>query len=218
MKKNLIIFLFTLLLGGITCFNYSYASTVSVPESVCKKIQENYESFYDNWLSQWVTSYNENEIPENIKNQVKGMSEEDKQNVYAARWWANHASSLDNNASTYAQQNLQSTCESKGCLYFHEKCVACPWIRLNTNIPFIWNCIPTSTQTEVFPVFIGGLIQFTMSLLVLIWFICIIVGGVKISLWDTWWWRDLIMKVVYAMAALWASWVILKIINPNFFS
>lgn len=166
MKKNLIIFFFTLLLGGITCFNFSYASTVvNVSESVCKKIQNEYSN-----------------------------KESSEQNTWA--------------------------CADAWCIYIEQgsKCVACPWIRLNTNIPFIWNCIPTSTQTEVFPVFIGGLIQFTMSLLVLIWFICIIVGGVKISLWDTWWWRDLIMKVVYAMAALWASWVILKIINPNFFS
>lgn len=40
MKRNLIIFLFTLLLGGLTCCNYSYASTVNVPESVCKNIED----------------------------------------------------------------------------------------------------------------------------------------------------------------------------------
>ena len=44
MKRNLIIFLFTLLLGGISCFNYSYASTVNVSESFCKNIQNNYAS------------------------------------------------------------------------------------------------------------------------------------------------------------------------------
>jgi len=224
MKRNLIIFLFTLLLGGISCCNYSYASTVNVSESFCKNIQENYElSLYNDWLSQWVTSYNENEIPENIKNQVKGMSEEDKQNVYAARWWANHASSLDNNANIYSQKNfssedLKTTCESNGCLYFHDKCVACPWIRLNTDIPFIGNCIPTDSQSEIFPVFIGWLIKFATSLLLLVGFICIIVGGVMVACGKDKEGKDLIKKVVYAMALLWASWVILKMINPNFFN
>lgn len=188
MKKNLIIFLFTLFLGGITCFNYSYASTVvNVSESFCKQITSDSKTLDRNQVANQIATYDEATIDAYIQQKYNEM---------------------------------QKKCESSWCTYIESsnKCVACPWIRLNTNIPFIWNCIPTSTQTEVFPVFIGGLIQFTMSLLVLIWFICIIIGGIKISLWDTWWWRDLIMKVVYAMAALWASWVILKIINPNFFS
>ena len=57
MKRNLIIFLFTLLLGGITCINYSYASTVNVSESVCKNIEdewksfENFDTYTDTFLS-----------------------------------------------------------------------------------------------------------------------------------------------------------------------
>lgn len=233
MKRNLIIFLFTLLLGGLTCFNYSYASTVNVPESFCKKIQENYESaissdiYNKEWISQWMKTYNENEIPQSIKDQVKNYDEAGKQAYYEAWRWANKVTSIENAGHQYANQSAQkalsseefkSICESNGCIHFHEKCVACPWIRLNTDIPFIGNCIPTDSQSEIFPVFIGWLIKFATSLLLLVGFICIIVGGVMVACGKDKEGKDLIKKVVYAMALLWASWVILKMINPNFFN
>ena len=230
MKRNLIIFLFTLLLGGITCCNYSYASTVNVPESVCKNIQENY-IYNKEGISQWLKkTYNENEIPQNIKDQVKDYDEAGKQAYYEARRWANKVTSIENAGHQYAKESaqktfssedLKQTCESNGCLYFHEKCVACPWIRLNTDIPFIGNCIPTDSQSEIFPVFIGWLIKFATSLLLLVGFIVIIISGVMIASGNdesVKTGKEWIRKVVYAMALLWASWVILKMINPNFFN
>lgn len=95
---------------------------------------------------------------------------------------------------------------------------SCEGIKLNTNIPFIGNCIPTGSQSEVFPIFIGGLIKFMMSLLLLIGFICILIGGIMITMGKVTEWKNLIMKVIRALAAIGWSGVILKIINPNFFS
>ena len=189
MKRNLIIFLFTLLLGGLTCFNYSYASTVNVPESVCKKIQDSW------WEWKTLTEYQQD------PSLTKTMNAQEIEQKYNETLW-----------------QKQQECLQAWCIMAWKKCVACPWIRLNTDIPFIWNCIPTDSQSEIFPVFIGWLIKFATSLLLLVGFICIIVGGVMVACGKDKEGKDLIKKVVYAMALLWASWVILKMINPNFFN
>ena len=242
MKRNLIIFLFTLLLGGLTCFNYSYASTVNVSESFCKNIQENYDknlnSQFDNEWNNNLSSQFDNERKDKYKNywsetepdsKYFTSSREDEiesyniaeENRYQERkqwFWKESAYQSRLSENNKNGNWLAATCESNGCLYFHEKCVACPWIRLNTDIPFIGNCIPTDSQSEIFPVFIGWLIKFATSLLLLVGFICIIVGGVMVTCGKDKEGKDLIKKVVYAMALLWASGVILKMINPNFFN
>ena len=132
-------------------------------------------------------------------------------------WWKGAFAEEFDKKSWY-NLDPENICTKAWCLYFHDKCVACPWIRLNTDIPFIGNCIPTDSQSEIFPVFIGWLIKFATSLLLLVGFICIIVGGVMVACGKDKEGKDLIKKVVYAMALLWASWVILKMINPNFFN
>lgn len=203
MKRNLIIFLFTLLLGGITCCNYSYASTVNVSESFCKNVIKN-------------------NIQRELRSEISSFNQ--------ANWWWSEMQDIQNaqldsmvqdTIDNMSQEQQKTTCESNGCLYFHDKCVACPWIRLNTDIPFIWNCIPTDSQSEIFPVFIGWLIKFATSLLLLVGFIVIIISGVMIASGDDESVRkgkEWIRTVVKAMALLWASWVILKMINPNFFN
>lgn len=209
MKRNLIIFLFTLLLGGITCFNYSYASTVNVSESVCKNIEDEWKSFenFDTYTDTFLSDADE-EIKRfwwynAIQNQQIESYKQDRYNELQKKY----------------QNWLWPVCNATTwCLYFHDKCVACPWIRLNTDIPFIGNCILTDSQSEIFPVFIGWLIKFATSLLLLVGFICIIVGGVMVACGKDKEGKDLIKKVVYAMALLWASGVILKMINPNFFN
>lgn len=114
----------------------------------------------------------------------------------------------------------EASCVAANCTYIKssDKCLSCDGIKLNTNIPFIGNCIPSSSQQEIFPLFIGGLIKFATSLLLLVGFLCILVGGVMIASDKVTEWKNLIMKVARALAAVWASGIILKIINPNFFS
>lgn len=125
-----------------------------------------------------------------------------------------------------------------------EWCVSCSkeWvccgIQLNTNVPFIGNCIELSkwssesesndpneskvTEKTAFPVLMGGLTKILVTIIILMWFIGILAGGVMISAS----WGDetrategkkLIGKVVIALALLGASGVILRLINPNFF-
>ena len=120
------------------------------------------------------------------------------------------SSSKDNNNQTEEEQEESNATSQaqKGC----------EGIKLNTDIPFVGKCIPMDSQSEVFPIFIGGLIKFMMSLLLLIGFICILIGGIMITMGKVTEWKNLIMKVIRALAAIGWSGVILKIINPNFFS
>ncbi len=103
----------------------------------------------------------------------------------------------------------------------------CDWIKLNTDFPIIWNCIhikKTDWKTDVtqaFPTMIGALTKIIVSIILVVCFIMIIVAWImRASSWDKaptkakW----LIMKVAITILLLWFSWVILKLINPNFFS
>jgi hypothetical protein len=47
--------------------------------------------------------------------------------------------------------------------------------------------------------------------------VLIIIWGIMISTGDPAWGKKLIIKVVMGIALLGASWVILRLINPNFF-
>ncbi|MBQ7073932.1 hypothetical protein IJM86_02525 [bacterium] len=84
------------------------------------------------------------------------------------------SSSKDNNNQTEEEQEESNATSQaqKGC----------EGIKLNTDIPFVGKCIPMDSQSEVFPIFIGGLIKFMMSLLLLIGFICILIGGIMITM------------------------------------
>ena len=101
----------------------------------------------------------------------------------------------------------------------------CHWIKLNTNVPFIWNCISTNPEDknavkpqEAFPTFTQALIKIIMSVILVVCFILIIVGWIMIASNNKIWkWKDLIIKVARVIALLWLSWVILKLINPTFF-
>ena len=110
----------------------------------------------------------------------------------------------------------------------------CMWIKLNTNIPFIGNCIKTykasptekdenaTTPINAFPKLIGALMSLLMTIILLMSFIMIIWSWVLMTM--SWAdtsnytkWFNLLKRVATWMALLWASWVILKVINPNFF-
>ncbi len=102
----------------------------------------------------------------------------------------------------------------------------CNGIKLNTNFPIIWNCISTggggTDARKVFPTMIWALTKIAMALIFIICFIMIIVA------WIMWAWagedasqakkaKDWIFRVAVTVLLLWFSWVILRLINPNFF-
>lgn len=122
----------------------------------------------------------------------------------------------------YTEQNWEVKC--------------CVGTLLNTNVPFIWQCISFSknwtdtaddwtvvvTETTAFPRLMWWLTKMMVTVILLISFIAILAGGVMvaasggndINAKD---WKKLIGKVIIAIAILWASGVILRLINPNFF-
>ena len=106
----------------------------------------------------------------------------------------------------------------------------CKWIKLNTDIPFIGNCITTFensgngkvTPINAFPTLIGALMNLLMtvilimSLLMIVWsWVLMTMSWVDASKYTKW--VNLLKRVATWMALLGASWVILKVINPNFF-
>ena len=103
----------------------------------------------------------------------------------------------------------------------------CCGIKLNTNFPIIWNCIETKAwaktdPTNVFPYMIWAITKIVLSLILVVCFILIIVSWIM----RAWAWedssqktkaKDLLKKIAVTILLLWFSWIILRLINPNFF-
>lgn len=114
-------------------------------------------------------------------------------------------------------------------------CKAIWGIVLSTNVPFIGNCIsmhrslnpgPNTTEvtpTTAFPLLIGWATKIIMAITLVFCFIAIVIGGVRMSMGGAdeaqyTEGKSMIMHVVIALALMWASGVILRLINPNFFT
>ena len=104
--------------------------------------------------------------------------------------------------------------------------VWCKWVKLNTNLPFLWNCIGDGNgvnQLNAFPIMIKGLMKIIISIVLVMSFLMIVAGGVMMTTagyesGNFAKWKGMITSVAKALAMLGASWVILKLINPNFFN
>ena len=108
----------------------------------------------------------------------------------------------------------------------------CCWTKLNTNVPFIGACIKTkgdvtadgtATPINAFPRLVGGLMQIVTTVMLIGSFLLIVFSGVMMTLWGMkadWFnkGRWLIFKVAGVLALLGLSGIILKVINPSFFS
>ncbi len=145
----------------------------------------------------------------------------------------------------YCQTNGKNGCLKQPCMARdpkwnggNGKCVKA-WIKLNTNVPFVGSCIlmknswltyPDSTpdttevnQINAFPTLIGGLMQIVTTTVLIVSFLMIVFAGVMMTMGGVkaeWFnkWKGLIFKVAGVLALLGLSGVILKIINPTFFS
>jgi len=105
----------------------------------------------------------------------------------------------------------------------------CCGIELNTNVPFIGKCIEDGsvenlspdetkvTSSTAFPVLMWSLTKILVTIILIVSFVLIIIGGIMIATGDPGWGKKMIMKVVVGIALLGASGVILRLINPNFF-
>ncbi len=130
--------------------------------------------------------------------------------------------------------------KTDGCKWFSETatqswiCKACSdsgvccGIELNTNVPFIGKCIESETGyaspweswvtwEKAFPVLMGSLTKILVTVILIVSFVLIIIGGIMIATGNPSWGKKMIINVVIGIALLGASWVILRLINPNFF-
>ncbi len=107
-------------------------------------------------------------------------------------------------------------------------------IQLNTDMPFIGDKIGDCTgengatgywkvtEENAFPQLIWWMSKLTISFIIIFSFLFLVAGGILISL--SWAdqsmyskWKEMILKVIIWIALLGLAWVILHIINPNFF-
>ncbi len=104
----------------------------------------------------------------------------------------------------------------------------CCGISLNTSVPFIGNCIESNTDyksvgetgvtwEQAFPVLMWSLTKMLVTVILIVSFLLILIGGIMIATGNRKWGMDMIKKVAIGIALLWASGVILRLINPNFF-
>jgi hypothetical protein len=107
----------------------------------------------------------------------------------------------------------------------------CRGIKLNTKVPFLWNCINVNDGTDgssptplnAFPMLMWSMMNLLMTVIMVMSLLLIVYAWVLMTMeWAplkiTQKWMDIITKVATWLALLWASWVILKVINPNFFT
>lgn len=104
----------------------------------------------------------------------------------------------------------------------------CCGISLNTSVPFIGKCIESEkdytspgetwvTWEEAFPVLMWSLTKMLVTVILIVSFVLILIGGIMITTGNPSGGKKMIIKVVIGIAMLWASGVILRLINPNFF-
>ena len=111
--------------------------------------------------------------------------------------------------------------------------VKCCWIKLNTVVPFIWDCIELdsdSTRSDTtsvnsvtaFPILMQWLMKIVMSVIMVFSFIMLIVAWLMMTAWafkntsfDKW--KTILKNVIISLILLWCSWLILSLINPSFF-
>ncbi len=90
-------------------------------------------------------------------------------------------------------------------------------VKLNTCFPIIWNCIKSDNATGAFPTMMWVLVKIIISLILVVCFILIIVAGIMWAADKPKEAKKRLERVAITILLLWFSWVILRLINPNFF-
>ena len=130
--------------------------------------------------------------------------------------------------NVYAQsstENLETSKPTKTNTKNTKTTESCTWIKLNTNFPIIWNCIhikkwewKEADPTNAFPYMMSALSKIVVSLVLVICFILIIYAWILWSADKPKEAQKILEKVAITILLLWLAWVILKAINPVFFS
>ena len=142
--------------------------------------------------------------------------------VNAADDWNGWTSTTTPASSSTTTPASSSTADKSQGSSAKRKCWdTCNWIKLNTCFPIIWDCIDTgdenTNQIQSFPKMMWALTKIVMTLVLIVCFILVIYAWI---LWasdkpkdaQTW-----LKRVAITILLLWFSWVILRLINPNFF-
>jgi len=148
--------------------------------------------------------------------------------------WANETPIYDwaNNLVSCLKQEVVTFAMSKCIKTYWEKYCDCKynkkWIYLNTEVPFVWHpnnkrCLVMSDAASAPTTVLQMLTRILMTFVMIGGFGMIVWWGTLIASSG---WSDerqkkgiwIIRWVVIAFALLWSLWVILRFINPNFFS
>jgi len=102
---------------------------------------------------------------------------------------------------------------------------SCPkgQVELNTDFPWIeGRCIDPEKTTDIFGDMLWKLMKLAINFTIAIAFLSLIWAGIMISTSGVSQntagkWKELLKKVIIGIVLLWLSWLILHVINPNFF-
>lgn len=131
--------------------------------------------------------------------------------------------SLNDWVSASDSSKLKKCTDSK---YHPDYCkckILLKWIYLNTEVPFVWapnnpRCLVLDGTWWWATTVLQSLTKILMTFVMIGGFGMIVWWGVQIAAGDVKWGKEKIIWVVIAFALLWSLWVILRFINPNFFS
>lgn len=129
-----------------------------------------------------------------------------------------------NNQTWMIRKNCRCVCDSS------DKCC---WIKLNTVVPFIWDCIELNTDSHrwdttavtsitAFPLLMQWLMKILMSAIMVFSFLMVIIAWLMMTTWafsnsSFSKWKNILKNVIISLILLWCSWLILSLINPSFF-
>lgn len=120
-------------------------------------------------------------------------------------------------------QTSLGKCLKKWYSQWYCDCKEAKWIYLNTEVPFVWapnnpRCLVLDGTWWWATTVLQSLTKILMTFVMIGGFGMIVWWGVQIAAGDVKWGKEKIIWVVIAFALLWSLWVILRFINPNFFS
>lgn len=121
--------------------------------------------------------------------------------------------------------------DSSKCKCVCDPSMWCCWVKLNTVVPFIWDCIEMTNgndttqwvnQLNAFPylmkwitkILITAIMIFSIIIVIAAWFL---MSTSVASEGNYKKWVELLKNVLICLILLWCSWLILKLVNPNFF-
>ena len=109
-----------------------------------------------------------------------------------------------------------------GLLFLWDISFAQACVELNTNFPWVGKCVNPTSAGDVFWWMLWSVMKLVVNITIAVAFIALIAAGVMLTMsWvsqsTAWKWKELLKKVILWIVLLWLSWIILHVINPNFF-